>query len=232
MDEKELAALKESNPKQYEFIMGLKTKSEESDKIKKELEELKAKGGKKKDEEENDDEDEDDDKDLSAKARKEREEKASKQTETKKLENALKFNLSVQQFVKDHKDILPGEIEGILKQADKETYDSAIEKANGLKSGMIKEFFAVQANLDMLTASHKSQIEDYLKLSQKGKEDKAEAVFENIFEPALETIKKVKKAEEIGKASGGYGTGSKSENAYKEKLMNISKKTHLGEKGA
>lgn len=219
MDEKELEALKTSNPKAYESFMGLKTENEK----------LKAAPPKKDDPPPKED-DEDEEEDLNDKARKSREAKGKQAEETKKLETALKFNLSVSDFVKSNKDLLPSEVEELLKESDKETYDSAIEKSDALKAGMVKAFFSVQANIDDLTSSRKAKIQDYLKLTPSGRAEKAADVFE-IFEDALETMKKVKKAQELGKASGGHSGGSKVENAYKEKLMNVSRKTHLGEKG-
>lgn len=218
MDEKELEALKTSNPKAYESFMAMKTENEK----------LKATPPKKDDPP--DDKDKDKDKDLNEKARLAKEENEKNQAKTKELETALKFNLGVADFVKNNKDILPTEVEDILKEAEKEKYDSAFEKASAVKAGMIKSFFSVQANLDLLTTSHKSQIDDYFKLTKNGREEKAAQIFENIFEPALEMVKRVKKAEELGKTSSGHG-GSKQDNAYKEKLMNVSRKTHLGEKG-
>lgn len=225
MDEKELEALKTSNPKAYEHIVSLKGSKDEADKIKKELDDLKAKSKSKDDPKPDPD-------DLSDKARKEKESKEKQGEETRRLESALTFNLSLSEFLKSNKDLLPGEIDGIVKAADKERYESAIEKAGALKSGMIKEFFLVQTNLDLLTKAQRTQVEEYLKLSPKGREEKAASVFENIFEPALETLKKIKKAEEVGRSTGGHHTGSKAENDYKNKMINIAKKTHLGEKGA
>lgn len=221
MDEKELEALKTSNPKAYESFMSLKTENEK----------LKATPPPKEKEPKEKEEDDDKEDDLMDKARKEKEAKAKQGEDTRKLEGALKFNLSVADFVKSHKDLLPTEVEDVLKQADKETYDSAIEKANAIKSAMIKTFFSVQAHLDLLTASHKVKVDDYFKLSKNGREEKAASIYEDVFEPALETLKKVKKAEELGRSGNGLSGGSKHENAYKDKLINVSRKTHLGEKG-
>lgn len=231
MDEKELEALKASNPKAYEHIMGLKTKGEEHEKTKQELEALKGKS-KKKEKDPEEEEEEEEETDLVDKARKAKLEADQGQAKTKELEAALKFNLGVSEFVKSNKDLLPTEVEDALKQAEKEKYDSALEKAAALKSGMIKAFFSLQANIDLLTSSHKSKVEDYFKLTVKGREEKAADIFENIFEPALEMMKKVKKAEEVGKSSTGHSSGSKMEQDYKTKMMNTAKKTHLGEKGA
>jgi len=168
--------------------------------------------------------------DLQAKAAKEKEESDKSNANAKKVENALKFNLSVANFVKENKDILTADIEGILKAAEKENYDTAFNKANAVKVGMIGTFFSVQANMDLLTAAQKSQLEDFQKLTKNGKEEKAEHVFENIFEPAIEMLKKVKKAEELGKAKSGFSSGSSVENDYKQRLINQAKKGHLKEK--
>ena len=222
MDEKELEELKTKDPKAYEHIIKLKGENED----------LKKKATPPKDPPKEEDPEPDDKGDLRDKIAKEKKAEEDRKLENKRIESALKFNLSVGDFVKSHEDILPSEIGEILKAADKETYDSAIERASVVKSNLIQAFFAVQSNLDLLTTNQKVQLDDYLKLTKNGKEQKAEGIFENIFEPAIETLKRVKKAEEVGKANAGFSSGSKHENAYKDKLMNMSRKTHLGEKGA
>lgn len=226
MDEKELEELKKSNPKAYESYMKLKGELEEAKKMPKNDPEPKG------DKDDGEAGDEDKDATLRDKIKKQKEREEERRQENRRIESALKFNLSINDFVKNNEDLLPSEIPEILKAADKEKYDSAIERANIVKSNLIQAFFAVQSNLDLLTANQKAQLDDYLKLTKNGKEQRAELIYENIFEPAIETLRKVKKAEEVGKANAGFSSGSKSENAYKEKLMAISRKTHLGEKGA
>lgn len=181
---------------------------------------------------EDDEEEDDEEDDLRKKAAKGKQSNEDKIAETRSIEGALKFNLGVTDFVKTHADLLPSNIQEILRVAEKETYDSAIEKAGALKAAFIQEFFEVKDNVDALTASQKVQLADYLKLTKTGKESKAASIYENIFEPALETLKKVKKAEELGKARSGFATGNAVQDGYKERLMNNAKKTHLGEKGA
>lgn len=219
MNEEELAALKESNPKAYELITGLKS---ENDKLKKPANPpADDKGGK----------GDEGDAGLRDKAAKDRADVESRKGESKRLENALKFNLNLSTFVKDNGDVLPAEIQDILKVSEKESYDSAVEKASAIKTAFIQSFFAVQANMDLLTANQKSQVEDYLKLTKNGKESKSEAIFENILEPVLETMRKVKKAEELGKSRSNFATPSKVEDGYKARLIAGSRKTYLGEKG-
>lgn len=148
---------------------------------------------------------------------------------TKQLENALKFNLEVESFVKANKSLLPAEVEKIIEVANRETYDSAVDKTNSIKVGLMTSFFNQQANLDVLTPSQRAQVEDFQKLSKKGKEMKAAALYENVFEPALEVFKRIKKAEEVVKARSGIVSGSSTEDAYKQKMINFSRKAYLKE---
>lgn len=211
MTEEEIAALKAEN----------ETNKAEAAKLKADIEALK---NPKKEEPKKDDDD------LQAKAKKEKEESEKASNNSKQIEGAIKFNLAVNDFVKNHKDILPTEVETILKVAEKENYDTAAAKANAVKVGIVQSFFSIQSNLDTLTQAQKSQLEDFQKLTKNGKEDRAAHVYENIFEPAIEMLKKLKKAEEVGKARSGFSSGSSVENDYKERLIKQALKGHLKEK--
>ena len=140
--------------------------------------------------------------------------------------------MRIDTFVKENKDLLPAEIAAIVTQANKETYDNASAKAGAMKSAIIQSYFAVQANLDQITPAQKVQLDDYLKLTKTGKEQRAAEIYENIFEPALETVRRVKKAEEVGRSRTGFGLSTEGNTAYKDKLVAMARKTHLGEKTA
>lgn len=168
--------------------------------------------------------------DLGDKVRQQREEEARRKGETSKLEGALRFNLSSDRFISENKDVLPKDIVDIFGAAEKETYDSEVDKANAVKAAVVKSFFDVQANLDLLTSSHKAEIESYNKLSKNAREERAEDVYRNIFEPALARLKDVKKAEEVARSKSGYTSGSDADKAYREKLVSGSRKHYLGDK--
>jgi len=167
---------------------------------------------------------------LRTKARNEKDEEERTKSNTKKIESALQFNLGIDEFVKTNKELLPEEIGRVVAAGHKETFDTAVSKANALKSSIIQTYFAVQANVDQLTSAQKATLDGYLKLTKNGKEDKAAEIYETIFEPAIETIRKVKKAEEVGRSRAGFASSSSSSAAYKEKLMKGSRASYLGEK--
>lgn len=198
---KELAALKESNA----ALMARLDKLEADPKKKKE--------------------DPPEDPDLKEKARKEREEADKKSADTKSLEAALKFNLSAKEWIKTNQSLLPKNIEDIFNAAEKEKFDSAVEKDAAIKSGIIQSFFEIQANVELLTPGLKTALEDWQKLTKNGKQERAQSIYDNVFEPAFEMLRRLKKAEALGK-----GLGNGSDDAYKTKLMELSKKHYLGEK--
>lgn len=209
----------------------------ENETLKARIAELEAASKKKKtatpppDETDDDDEEEEDEDDehidLVSKAKKNRDRDAKRGDDQKALEAALRFTLDAPNFLKNNATLLPKDITDIFTAADKESFDSAKDKADAIKAGVIKSFFSVQSNLDLLTPGVKSQLEDYLKLTNTGRQDRASAIFDTIFEPAFEMLKRVKKAEALGK---GHSTSGSGDDAYKEKLMRSSRKHHLGVK--
>ncbi len=167
---------------------------------------------------------------LREKAIKEKEAGDNKKLEEKRLESALRFTMGVAELVKANSDALPSGIANILATAEKEKYDSSVEKASAIKAAFIHEYFSVQANVDLLTASQKVALDDYLKLTKNGREQKSEVVYENLFEPALEMHKRLKKAEELSKARSGFASGNSVDDGYRDRLIKAARKTYLGEK--
>ncbi len=165
--------------------------------------------------------------DLKERARLQKEAEDKDTATTKKIESALGFNLKSAEFLSQNESLLPAEVAGIFKEADKETYANAIEKANAIKSGLIQSFFAVQSNMDLLTPTVKSKLDDYLKLTKNGKQDKAQEIYDSVFEPAFEMLKRVKKAEALNR---GLSVPTDAEAAYRNRMIDLSKKHYLGEK--
>lgn len=169
----------------------------------------------------------DDDGDLAAKARKEREQNDKSNLDQKKLESAVKFGLQSEQWLKDNASLLPKTIPGIFEQAAKENYGNAIEKDGAIKAGIIQEFFSQQSNLELLTPGPKSALEEFNKLTKNVKQERAQSIWDTVFEPTFEALKRQKKAEQLSK---GIVDPSNAEAAYKDKMVGLSRKHYLGEK--
>ncbi len=169
-----------------------------------------------------------DDPDLKERARREKEEKDKKANDTKALERALTFNLKSQDFIKTNEALLPKDIGEIFKLAEKENYNDAIEKDGAIKSGIIQSFFSVQANMDLLTPGLKSSLDEYLKLTKTGKQEKAQGIYEAIFEPSFEMLRRIKKAEALSKGHL-VDNDDDFQVKYKNKMMKLSREIHLRE---
>lgn len=213
-DNKDSKDSKDSKESQNNDVQALK---ERIAALEKEKQEWSSKGGNK------------DDLSLNDKVKREREDQDKKNHDSRMLESALTFNLTSSDFLKQNESLLPSDISDIFKAADKETYEGAIQKANAIKSAMVQRFFNEQSNVDMLTESQKSVLADYMKLTKNGKEEKARDIYDNLFEPTLNVLKRVKKAEELTRSKMGY-RNDKGDSQYKEKLMSLSRKHYLGEK--
>lgn len=170
-----------------------------------------------------------DDPSLADKVRKENDEKDRLKKYEKSLESAINFSVASKDFLKLNASLLPKNIEGIFQQADKEKYDSAIEKANTIKVELVAEFFKIQNNFDLLTSSQKNELDDFLKLTKNGKLEKVDSVYSMIFEPTLETLRKIEKAKQVNNSDK---IQTDSEKALADKLMKLSKKHYLGDKDA
>lgn len=206
-------------PTPEEELAALKT---ERDTMKAELEKLKAAPTKKDDPPPPKKED---DPSLADKARLEREAAEAEAGKSKATEAALRFDLGSADFLKNNAALLPPNIAGIFEAAKKENYGSAIEKASAIKVGIVSEFFALQENLDQLTASQKQVLEDFSKLTKNVKQERVQQIYESILEPTLESIRKIKKAQALQK---GHAEPSDSEDAYMKRMKALSEKYHLG----
>lgn len=165
--------------------------------------------------------------DLAGKAAREREAAEKKNRETATLGSAIKFNMQARDWAKTNASLLPTTITGILDQADKVNYGDDIKKAAALKVGIFSEFFAQQANLELLTDTQKQALEDFKKLTQDEKHERIGRIFDDVFEPTFLALRRIKKADQVAK---GHGTPTDAEAAHREKMKAFARKHHLKEK--
>lgn len=168
------------------------------------------------------------DPDLKKKADDLARERASKEGDAKAIEKAVVFNHSKDEFLKANAALLPKGAADIFAVAEKERWDSPVEKASEIKAGLIHSFFSVQDNLDLLTPSQKDAVADYLKLTKNGRQENAQSIYSSVFEPTLEMAKRLRKAADVHRSKNGLGDGS--DEAHKQKLIQGSRGHYIGEK--
>lgn len=167
-----------------------------------------------------------DDKGLREKAEKDRLDAENRKNENQRLERAIGFNQSVNEFVKDNQNSLPEEVEAIIKKANEVSYDTQIEKSIAIKGAVLESFFAVKENVDRLTASQKANLDSFLKLTKNAKEKRVEDLYDNVFEPSLKSLKEIRKATELEKQR--LGLSPNNADAMVKRISEISQKHYLG----
>lgn len=145
---------------------------------------------------------------------------SSQEKTANEMESAVLFNLGLDKFTQENENCLPPDVKGIIELAKKENYSSQREKSRAIKSAIVQSFFSEQSNMELLTPSQKNMIDGFMKLTKNGREAKANSLYSNVFEPALNAKKLTMKAEELGKKAGQRGTSSK-EDAMRIKLHSL-----------
>lgn len=166
-----------------------------------------------------------DDDDLADKAKRQREADDKKKTSEKTLESAINFLVGSAEWQKTNSSLMPKTVPGIFEAAEKENYGSKIEKANAIKVGIVQEFFAVQANHDLLTGDQKIALAEFLALTKNVKQERVDNIYAMIFEPTLKYIKDIAKAKLL---NNGEKNETDSEKALTEKYRKASQKHYLG----
>ena len=170
----------------------------------------------------------DDGDDLAAKAEKERLAKEKQSGDTAKLEKAIRFTTGMADFVKTNATLLPKSLESILAQAEKEKYENAMEKASAVQVALVSEFFAIQANLDLLTETQKNALAEFTGLTKNVKQERVQQIYDMVFEPAFESMKRIAKAKAV---RDGEVDPANSKAAYAKKIADLSKAKFI-KKGA
>lgn len=165
-------------------------------------------------------------KDLNEKVEEQRRAKEKSDAEAKVMEDAIAFNLGLDKFVTDNKDLLPPESADLVKAAMAETYDTQGAKASAVKAAIIKAFFDIEANYNLLTIGQKAELDKHRKLTKTAKEEQAASIFVNIFEPTLERQRAVAKAQEMNRGGGVVQSGTAA--ALRDKIIAASTKKYLG----
>ena len=90
--------------------------------------------------------------------------------ETAEIEDAIKFNLSISEFVSKNKNILPDETENIIKTAEERNFKNSSEKANAIRKGIIEAFVKYKENVEKLPQSIQAEVARFNSFTEREKE--------------------------------------------------------------
>lgn len=142
-------------------------------------------------------------------------EKAAGESLTK-VEESIKFNLSVGDFVKKNENILPEEAGKILAAIATKTFKDENEKANLTRKNLLDSFLEKQENMGILQGSMIARAAQYKSLAESDKE-KRSAEFWDLAELGIVLKQGAKKAEALNKINGG--SAGDSGNILQNKLL-------------
>ena len=117
------------------------------------------------------------------------------------LANAIKFNMSVDGFIKDNEAILPKEARALFDTVNNKVYSTDVEKANVLRKGLIEQFIELKENFDILPSSLKEKANRFKALTDDEKV-KQSGKFWDIVEIGASQKVLIRKAEQFKKQGG------------------------------
>lgn len=139
--------------------------------------------------------------------------------ETAEIEDAIKFNLSISEFVSKNKNILPDETENIIKTADERNFKNSSEKANAIRKGIIEAFIKYKENIEKLPQSIQAEVARFNSFTEREKEAQSKR-FWSIVEVGAECKILSRKAEQL-QNNGGYGAAENS--AFEQRFLDQGK---------
>lgn len=140
------------------------------------------------------------------------------------LANAIKFNMSIDGFIKDNEAILPKEARALFDTVNNKVYSTDVEKANVLRKGLIEQFIELKENFDILPSSLKDKANRFKALTDDEKV-KQSGQFWDIVEIGASQKVLIRKAEQFNKQGGQEQKSEFSdfEKRVLEKARNIKK---------
>lgn len=117
------------------------------------------------------------------------------------IQESVKFNLSVKNFVEKNKSILPEEAGKILATVEGKNYNNENEKANYIRKNLLESFLEKQENIDALAESQKIKAERFKNLAETDKLKKSQE-FWDLVETGVELKFNKNKAKELNKVNG------------------------------
>lgn len=135
--------------------------------------------------------------------------------ETAEIEDAIKFNLSISEFVSKNKNILPDETENIIKTAEERNFKNSSEKANAIRKGIIEAFVKYKENVEKLPQSIQAEVARFNSFTEREKEAQSKR-FWSIVEVGAEYKILSRKAEQL-QNNGRYGAAENS--AFEQRFL-------------
>lgn len=130
-----------------------------------------------------------------------------KEVSLNQIQESVKFNISISDFVEKNKELLPEEASKILPAVAAKTFKDENEKANTLRKTFLDSFLEKKENLEVMTPLMKARAENFKGLAESDKERKS-GEFWDLVEVGVALKQNARKAEALNKINGVTAGGS------------------------
>lgn len=147
--------------------------------------------------------------------------KAKESATQDKVVRAAKFNLRFDTFLKEYAGVIPDDAQKIPTTASESDYPNELDRAAAMKASLMASFFKEEKNLRYLSESQLARWKTYQALGQVGRQEEADAVYDAVFEPAVNHARSIRQSE-IKNKEVSYTGSSDSDIIFKkvhEKLL-------------
>jgi len=118
------------------------------------------------------------------------------------IQDSVKFNLSVTEFVEKNKSLLPEEAGKILGAVEAKIFKDENERANTVRKSLLDSFLEKKENVEILIPSMQARAEAYKALAESDKEKRSKE-FWDLAEVGVALKAGARKAEVLKKINGG-----------------------------
>ncbi len=151
-----------------------------------------------------------------------------RQEERERMQEAIKFNLAIAQYVADNKDYLTPIAAGIVDKVNEKQFTDEEKKSLNMRKNLLEDFFSQQANIDAAPEELKGRIMAFKALAEDDKEKQA-ATYWDLLQLTVDRKKLTAQVEAAKRArQGGYEESNDLIKNYNAKVF-ARKSQYLGE---
>lgn len=151
-----------------------------------------------------------------------------REEERARMQEAIKFNLGIAQYVADNKDYLTAIAGGIVDKVNEKQFSDEEKKALNMRKNLLEDFFSQQANIDAAPEELKGRIMAFKALAEDDKEKQA-AQYWDLLQLTVDRKKLTAQVEAAKRArQGGYEETNDLIKNYNAKVF-ARKSQYLGE---
>jgi hypothetical protein len=163
-------------------------------------------------------------KSIVQKAREELEQEKNANVALSQIQQSIKFNLSIGDFIENNKELLPEEINKVLASVNAKTFRDDNEKANSIRKNLLDSFLSQKENIDCLIPSLASRANQYNALAESEKE-KRSSEFWDLAEVGVALKLGARKSQSLNRLNGVIA-GEDSKNIIGSKMLALAKERY------